>query len=508
MVKRNRVLWVFGFCLLTAFACLLVCSKSSPLYPINDWTDANAFLTSGKGMLAGRVMYRDLYEHKGPLLYALHALCALVDGAGFTGVFMMEVLAAALFLLAAYRLLAICGAGRTALFALPVIAALTYSSFSFQQGDSAEELCLPLLAWAMYLLLAWRRGRAPRRMGAGGLVLGGALFGCVLWIKFTLTGLFAPWILGLMLYHATRREWRDFFTCALWFASGFLLATLPWLFYFGINGAIGDWLKTYLYDNLFLYSGGEGAGIVGHVKAVLHTVWDWFRLNLRYTLPLLLGMSTFALWPEKQAGGDPVSASITRWEKIMVLLMAGFTGLGVFIGGKSYVYYGLMLAAFLPIAALPFCRLAAALPRLKRRLGAVLLCVVTAASVWLCVRVSPNRVWLLTPRSETMQYQFAAVIRQTADATLLNYGFMDAGFYTAAGITPTVKYFHLTNVPLQEMYDEQTRYVTEGTTDYVVSRAALPAAISGKYTLVATADPPEDFWYHQVYLYKRNDLQP
>ena len=63
--------------LIIAAAVLFFCSKSSPAYPINDWSDANIYFSAGKGMLAGRVMYRDLYDHKGPLIYALHALCAL-----------------------------------------------------------------------------------------------------------------------------------------------------------------------------------------------------------------------------------------------------------------------------------------------------------------------------------------------------------------------------------------------------------------------------------------------
>ena len=140
MVKRVRLSVVFLYCLLIAFAYLLVCSKSSPLYPINDWTDANAFFSCGKGMLAGRVLYRDLYEHKGPLLYALHALCAVVDSADFTAVYVLEALAMSLFLLATYQLLTLYGARRTALFALPLIAAAVLTSLSFQQGDSAEEL--------------------------------------------------------------------------------------------------------------------------------------------------------------------------------------------------------------------------------------------------------------------------------------------------------------------------------------------------------------------------------
>lgn len=39
-----------AYCLLVAAGCLLVCSKSSPLYPINDWSDANIYFSMGKGM--------------------------------------------------------------------------------------------------------------------------------------------------------------------------------------------------------------------------------------------------------------------------------------------------------------------------------------------------------------------------------------------------------------------------------------------------------------------------
>lgn len=81
MKKENRHFLLYS--LLLAFVFLAVCSKSSFLYPFNDWYDANDFLTLGKGMLHGLVPYRDLYEQKGPILYAAHALCALVPGRPF-----------------------------------------------------------------------------------------------------------------------------------------------------------------------------------------------------------------------------------------------------------------------------------------------------------------------------------------------------------------------------------------------------------------------------------------
>ena len=80
MTSSRASLWrTFAVAALLAAVALLFCSKSSPLYPINDWSDANIYFSIGKGMLRGEVVYRDLYDHKGPLLYALHALCALVS---------------------------------------------------------------------------------------------------------------------------------------------------------------------------------------------------------------------------------------------------------------------------------------------------------------------------------------------------------------------------------------------------------------------------------------------
>ena len=52
---------------LISVAVLLICSKNSPLYPMNDWVDVNCFFTVGRGITHGLVSYRDLYDQKGPL---------------------------------------------------------------------------------------------------------------------------------------------------------------------------------------------------------------------------------------------------------------------------------------------------------------------------------------------------------------------------------------------------------------------------------------------------------
>ena len=476
--------------LLLALAVLLFCTKSSPLYPINDWADANIYLTIGKGMTRGQVVYRDLYDHKGPLLYALHALCALISFTDFAGVFVMEWLFAAAFLYLTHSFLRRMGAGRWA-WALTAFAALVvYASPSFAEGDSAEELALPLImATLLSLWRFWQSG--GRRMSAGALMANGALAGCVFWIKFTMIGLHAGLFASLLLYHLKRREGREALRALLWPLLGFALSTLPWVIYFGLNGALGDWLKTYLYDNLFLYSAGETAGLGARVKAMLKCGLSWLGQNLLYTLPLLLGLAAcrgFGAWPY---------ASL--W------LMAGLGALGTFVGGKSYAYYGLVLAP----ACVP--GLAAVGRWLSKRACAprALIAAACAACVALCPLVSPNPrpqygVSLGQGRESTMQYRVAAAL--PANATLLNYGFMDAGFYTAAGLVPSVKYFHQTNVPLREMKDEQLRYMREGLCEYIVARGNEPDWLLEGYDAVLSVQSP-GFWYEFVTLYRRKPMQ-
>ena len=64
---------LFGLCLLAAFVAITLMSECSFLYPINDWNDAQCFFTVGRTISSGKVLYRDIYEQKGPLLYFLHA---------------------------------------------------------------------------------------------------------------------------------------------------------------------------------------------------------------------------------------------------------------------------------------------------------------------------------------------------------------------------------------------------------------------------------------------------
>ena len=64
---------LLSLCFAAAFCIITVMSTCSFLYPTNTWGDAQCFYTVGKSIAHGKVLYRDIYEQKGPLLYFLHA---------------------------------------------------------------------------------------------------------------------------------------------------------------------------------------------------------------------------------------------------------------------------------------------------------------------------------------------------------------------------------------------------------------------------------------------------
>ena len=237
MKKRRRA--VCSALILLAAACCMtaLCSMSSPLYPVNIWDDANCLLTVGRAMRAGKVLYRDIYEQKGPLLYLAHWMAAYVSENSFFGVYLMESLCVFGFLAAAARLLRK-RIGSAALPGAILAAACILSSGAFVRGDSAEEFCLPFAMAALCLFDGGMRDRAP--LSVRRLFVLGILAGLVATVKFTLLGLF----LGLCLAEgmAALRTGGPVRAAksAVVFLAGMALPVLPWILYFAGRSAVSD----------------------------------------------------------------------------------------------------------------------------------------------------------------------------------------------------------------------------------------------------------------------------
>ena len=460
-IKRATVL------LLIAAALLLVCSKSSPLYPLNDWMDANIFFTAGKSMMNGLVLYRDAFDHKGPLLYFLYGVGWLICHNGFFGVYLLETAAFALFLHFGLRSAELFVGALSPWWAV-VPGALTACAKAFAHGGSAEEFCLPFLAAALYGLLRFLRGK-DHPVPLSAVFVQGVLAGCVLWIKFTMMGFFLAWVVLLGGIYLKRRWGIRLLQSTGAYLGGMGTATLPWLVYFTLNGAVGDWLTAYLYDNLFLYAGRDApVGLGQQAYAFIQKLWWGVYDNWPLVLLAAAGfLFILRLWRKTPAAA------------LALPVLAVGLAITSFLRGAYLVYYFLPYAVFAPLGLVPLAaiyrRRFPASPPARRAVK----CAVPVLCLALCLIGSGNTSQMLRSRAAMPQWQFAArMAAGDAVPTLLNYGTLDGGFYTAAGLLPPCQYFCVTNMPLPEQQQQQDELLQAGGVTYIV---ALDGALADRF---------------------------
>ena len=487
----------FLCCLLTSALILMFCTKSSFLYPLNDWEDANIIYTLGRGMLRGRVPFLDLYDQKGPLAYFVYGLGSLVSPRSFFGLYLIETLCFAGFLYNSGRILKLYGC-KHGVFCVPLLGALVASAMSFTHGGSLEELSLPLLSFSLYESLRYYKTSYPAPMPFWRVLLHGFFAGCLLWMKYTMLGFYLAWMAVLFFaLLAAKRTGRAFACCGV-FLSGMALSSLPWLLYFYWNQALPELFRFYFINNIFGYGDGASRGLLRVLLDIGQDTLATFYRNAQYSVLIALGVlyQTFS----REPGKKPVET----WN---LWALCVTTCAFIYIGGQGYRYYGLVLSVFAPLGLVPLLRLFSEKlePRLSgRRILGALPALLLAVSLALCPLLSDNTYLLGAKKEALPQYRFAAIMRERArqsPITLVCYQMMDSGFYLTAGYEPEFRYYTRLNVAGDEIRAAQDGYVRDGIAEFLVTQESGYAPEG--YELLAESS----YWYEEhrpiYYLYQR-----
>ena len=502
-VKKPPLLLVAAL-ILSAFF-LLTGSKSSPLYPMNDNVDLNVYMTLGREMLAGQVPYRDLFEQKGPLLFMLHAFLAIFFKQGYFGVYLLEVICFALLLfysgkicrlyiknpLAPYLVMAFLG------IVLPLAP-------SFNNAGSLEEVYLFCFTQSMFYLLQAIRTDRPLNFKESLII--GLYAGFGFWSKYTFCGFFAALALFVILWYGSRGWWGEILKTAVRMLAGLLLITLPVLLYFGLKGALKDLFQVYFVDNMTLYAKTDTPAAKKVINALKLTTT---RNKTAYAWLFFPG-AAFLLY-----------GLYKHWRESLLVFLS-FWGLAIttYMSSPGYTYYGLSLAPFalcglvglaylleklLPLLGMGSLSDLSLTRPVSFLLGAAALLIVAGGTLAIGF-FAPSAYLMKYRQADLPQYQFAETIRQTPDATLLNYWFLDGGFYYTGGARPVNRFFCYFNINPPELKTEQESVILNAEVDYVVARRnPLPERLlkNGQYELVQTANFFFSYRYYDYFLYKR-----
>ena len=104
-------------------------------------------------------------------------------------------------------------------------------------------------------------------------------------------------------------------------------------------------------------------------------------------------------------------------------------------------------------------------------------------------------------RADMAQTVFAGIMNEEENPTMLDLTSLDQGFYLAAGITPSCRYFANNNLNTREKREALDEYLAQGRTMFVVSRWEDPGE---HYALIAEHTSPFDLCDMRAYkLYRR-----
>ena len=481
--------------ILAATVTITFVSTSSPLYPFNPWNDANCFFTIGRGIIHGLVPYRDLFDHKGPVIYFVYALAALISEKSFLGVWILECISASIFAVFSWKtvkLLTEPSAYDIAL--MPLFLGVIYTCKMFNFGGNAEELFFPLLTVALYFgLKAIVKGDGlPTNIEA---FICGLITAVLFWVKYTFLGFIAGFCLYIICLAVKRKDFKRLWSLIWRFLVGFLSFSVLVITYFAATGSLSSLIEVYYYINFFSYTGETRTNIFTQIPVIKNIYFSLSALIVTginypsFFVFLLLTLISPFFVDKKVRKKTIILFSLT------FVLATGF----IFTRSLAMYYYAYFLSYCFCLSIIPiikgFARIRKASkdnPRFISTLLAGVLVIFYGLSIFLC----KNMYLIFKPKDFLAQYRMAETINETPDAKILTYSVMDEGFYTAAGLLPSSRFFGAgknleTTYP--EMLEQQDRLIEEGYFDYIVTEYYCDKEWDNYVLIQEEVDPYIDF---------------
>ncbi|WP_313844744.1 teichoic acid glycosyl transferase [Levilactobacillus namurensis] len=458
---------------------MAICTYTSPVFYFDYSPDNNAFFSVGKAMMHGKVLYKQIFEQKGPYIYLIHGLAYLVDHRSFVLIYVFEALTliAAMFLTYRIAKLVLRNHLQALLVGLLSPALFLYHPY-YDYGDTAEFYVIPLILSLIYLILMLKARHF--NVSHWWFFAQGAFVGIEFLSKYTLLGSWIVFYLFVGVYLLRHRDWRHLGQLVGWSGAGFLVTTVPWLAYFALNHALGAFFYVYFFFNTHVYL-TSSVSFVSNLIQSTSLLSQFFLSSVPFFVLGLVG--TLAL----TFRSDILPDAFTKLLYLLTFLGSDILALYGYSSGNVFQYYQLAYFPFFVLPFIYFCKFIFDRQTIKSDNDTLVILTTMMASLFLVLgvnnnftssRLFPNNasVTTLTTKvpQEPAQAEFGRIMRANSsgkDLTLLNYGSIDMGFYTASGAVPSLYYFQNYNIPTKSdptILNSQLQAIRQKKVEWVV----------------------------------------
>ncbi len=411
LVDSNNWL-LFGVCFVISFLFLSVFAYSTSIFSNQILVDQAAWTVIGRSWFNGLVPYRDIFDHKGPLLYLINGIGYLICSGRF-GLMLLEALFLAADTAFTYRTARLY-VGKNLAWIACAFMFFCLLAYSANGGNLTEEWSLLFNIVPIYLALKHLKSSAtPEAMPKWISFAIGVCFGAQMLIVIKNGAPIGGLLLGFAALLCIRRQFTALLAHAGVVLGGVVLINLPFYIYFIAENAFSEFISgNYTFNIDYTRHFADSVGLEAQVQ------------RAKCVLFMLLDCGLVYFLSRKKL--------INLGESVVVMSTAFISALSMFFGLPCTHYF----IVCIPMAALQLVWLFIFVKNTNRRslvVVATLAQVLTiAVPARLCLEVAKNNIKELraTNSLEPEYKAVAAYLSEHPDGTFWNNsGLMDYHYY-------------------------------------------------------------------------------
>lgn len=222
--------------------------------------DTNVYRAIGTTIKNGGMPYRDVFDHKGPLLHIIYALGAIIDDARGIWLFAFAAITTSTILI--YLISRKMNNSRPMALLSTIIVwtpALASGYLKYESCCCSCVLGLPFVLYAAYVFVNYFVNKETNKLK---LFLCGACFGAIMMIRPNMVAVWAVGCIAVLVESIKNKQWKKLTNYLVLFIAGFAAIVLPILMWLALNGAFGSFIDCYISYNA-LYSAAQTTATTG-----------------------------------------------------------------------------------------------------------------------------------------------------------------------------------------------------------------------------------------------------
>ncbi|MEG0143945.1 MAG: glycosyltransferase family 39 protein [Akkermansia sp.] len=325
---------IIGLFLLTAILLIPALSVLSPLYGMPPGSDVQFYGVIGRGIFDGFIPYRDLCDHKGPLIFFIYGGLQQLSYS-FTPILIFEILCLTTTLYFAYKTALLFCNEKIAIISAILVAFFLCSSAYFEGGGNPSEFILTF----QFITLFITAKEWVNKTTQSWLIIGIITSFCCSFAFFLKFNICSFWIIPFLFLIYRSKQKNNLFQFILGGVLGLSLLALPILLYLVLNNSLSFFIESYfLYSTHYGLSGSTMSYITNYssiIKKMFLTFNGCYLCICLYVITIsklkpLLKLAiissfiiTFLRYSEQEGPHDIIASSLSfliiSWEHYLFL---------------------------------------------------------------------------------------------------------------------------------------------------------------------------------------------